>query len=470
MSKRIFIPLILGGWLAGGASSWAQDAETIAAGAKKDLQAALEQLSALRTTIEGEKVPLAREVNEIERSLLEARKELQKRERFHDNQLVELNALKSEVKAKTDEYKYIDSLLGEYARAFRTRIHILEEPKYQELLRPIDAAAVAPDLSEAEKLARRLDLLRLSMDRIQKIAGGEVIDASAAIPDGRIVKGKAAVFGPLAVFASPENKVAGVVQQQLNKADPSVVPLDPFLDDGIQKLVTTGSGTLPVDPTLGNALKIASTKESITEHIAKGGIVMWPILLLGAAAVIIASIKWFQLSRIRLASEKDLQAVLDLLKNGNRNTALTRARAVAGPAGILLATAVEHVDEKKEYLEEVLYERMLNAKPRLESLLPFIALTAAAAPLLGLLGTVTGMISTFNMISLFGTGDPRTLSSGISEALITTEYGLLVAIPAVMLHAFLNRRVKGILASMEHTAVGFINGIPNPEEPEPWAR
>jgi biopolymer transport protein ExbB len=104
---------------------------------------------------------------------------------------------------------------------------------------------------------------------------------------------------------------------------------------------------------------------------------------------------------------------------------------------------------------------MLAAKPGLESLLPFIALTAAAAPLLGLLGTVTGMISTFNMISLFGTGDPKTLSGGISEALITTEFGLYVAIPAVLAHAFLSRKAKGVLGSMEQTAVGFINGVPD---------
>jgi biopolymer transport protein ExbB len=96
----------------------------------------------------------------------------------------------------------------------------------------------------------------------------------------------------------------------------------------------------------------------------------------------------------------------------------------------------------------------------LESYLPFISLTAAAAPLLGLLGTVTGMITTFNMISLFGTGDPRTMSSGISEALITTEYGLIISIPALLLHAFLSRRVKTVLGSMEQSSISFINGLP----------
>jgi biopolymer transport protein ExbB len=111
-----------------------------------------------------------------------------------------------------------------------------------------------------------------------------------------------------------------------------------------------------------------------------------------------------------------------------------------------------------------MYEKMLITKPRLERLMPVIALTAATAPLLGLLGTVTGMINTFNMITVYGTGDPRTLAGGISEALITTEFGLIVAVPALLLHAFLNRKAKGVLNSMEQTTVAFINGVPDPSE------
>jgi len=79
--------------------------------------------------------------------------------------------------------------------------------------------------------------------------------------------------------------------------------------------------------------------------------------------------------------------------------------------------------------------------------LPVIALTAGVSPLLGLLGTVTGMIKTFQLISLFGAGDAKLLSSGISEALITTEFGLVVAIPALVFHTYLQRRAKKILVS-----------------------
>ena len=98
-------------------------------------------------------------------------------------------------------------------------------------------------------------------------------------------------------------------------------------------------------------------------------------------------------------------------------------------------------------------------RPKLERFLPFIALTAAAAPLLGLLGTVTGMIDTFNLITIFGTGDAKSLSSGISEALITTALGLIVAIPALILHGLLSRMARKKIDEMEQTAVSFINGV-----------
>ena len=134
--------------------------------------------------------------------------------------------------------------------------------------------------------------------------------------------------------------------------------------------------------------------------------------------------------------------------------------------GLLLTDGVEHSGDNKELLEEVLYERLIQTQPKLERMIPFIAVVAATAPLMGLLGTVTGMIKTFKLITVFGTGDARSLSSGISEALVTTEFGLCVAIPSLIIHALLLRRTKGVLASMEQTAVAFKNGLETDTEAE----
>ena len=181
---------------------------------------------------------------------------------------------------------------------------------------------------------------------------------------------------------------------------------------------------------------------------------------LGFAALVIGVLKWIQLSRFRLAKESDLRTVLRHIEQGSSEKALAHARTLPGPAGELLATAVEHCEEKKEYIEEILYERILAARTKLERGIPFLALTATTGPLLGLLGTVMGMIATFKLISSFGSGDPKVLAAGISEALIATASGMSVAIPSLLFHALLNRMAKGIIASMEQTSVGFINGVP----------
>jgi len=188
---------------------------------------------------------------------------------------------------------------------------------------------------------------------------------------------------------------------------------------------------------------------------------MIPLLGLGAAALLIGLVKWLQLSRVRLTTEQDLQKVLKHITSGEQETALAHARKIPGLAGNLLATAVAHSDEKKEYIEEILYEKMLGARIRLERGIAFLALAATTGPLMGLLGTVMGMIATFKLISSFGSGDPKVLAAGISEALICTATGMAVAIPSLLLHAFLSRKAKGIIGSMEQTAVGFINGVPS---------
>jgi biopolymer transport protein ExbB len=117
------------------------------------------------------------------------------------------------------------------------------------------------------------------------------------------------------------------------------------------------------------------------------------------------------------------------------------------------------VDQSRESLENILQEAILKELPRLERFLPALNVMAAVSPLIGLLGTVTGMIGTFHVITLYGTGDPRLMSGGISEALVTTMLGLGVAIPVMLFHAFLRRRIEHIVGDMEEKAVALSNII-----------
>lgn len=230
-----------------------------------------------------------------------------------------------------------------------------------------------------------------------------------------------------------------------------------------RELVETGRGTLAFDPTLGQAIRRAEARTTLGERIRAGGVVMFPILGLALIALIIALIKWIQIAGINVAPPAVLQEILDLLEKGKPEEAAKRASAVRGPVGELLQAGVENAREQREILEEILYEKILRTRPGLERYLPFLALTAAAAPLLGLLGTVTGMINTFQLITLFGTGDARTLSGGISEALITTQFGLGIAIVALLVHSLLSRKAKGVIANMEQTEAALLNGLSGTE-------
>ena len=442
----------------------AQELDAVSAGVSDDLKKALSDLATARQEVENERLPLARQLAAVEQKLIDRRAEFAKAQRFQENQLVELNTLKAEARRVSEEVKYIDSLLTEYARAFRSRLSFVEEPRYVATFDAAEKAGASSDLAPAERFGRRSVLLTTALKRAEGALGGEVFEGRALDKQGRVQLGKVAVIGPVAMFADASGQTSGLLQQELNKTDPTVADVDKAIADASRTLVTSGSGNLALDPTLGNAFKLSALEESLYEKIAAGGWVMAPLLLIGFATLIVAFFKFIQLSRVRLATEKDLQTVLRFVEQRQNDKAIEYARGIRGLAGDLLATAVEHVDEKKEYIEEILYEKMLAARTKLERGLAFLALTATVGPLMGLLGTVMGMIATFKLISSFGSGDPKVLAAGISEALIATASGMIVAIPALLLHAFLSRKAKGVIGSMEQTSVGFINGIPNEEK------
>ena len=288
--------------------------------------------------------------------------------------------------------------------------------------------------------------------------GGRVMEGEASVGD-KIIKGKFAFVGPIGLFSDENGNNAGLAELKLGSPVASLLPADSSVKAEIKSLTYSGAGEFPFDPTLGNAEKIQSAGDSTTEVIKKGGPVGYVIIALGVFSLAVGIVKLVSISKVKSCPANVLQGVLNDVNQGEKDEALAKAKTVTGPVSDLLMTAVRFSHVQKEYLEELLFEKVVNARPKMEKGLTVITVTAATAPLLGLLGTVTGMINTFNMIAVFGTGDPRTLSGGISEALVTTMFGLVVAIPALILGAFLNRKVRGFIGGMEQTAVGFVNGI-----------
>ena len=137
--------------------------------------------------------------------------------------------------------------------------------------------------------------------------------------------------------------------------------------------------------------------------------------------------------------------------------ALEATKQLKGSTSRVVAAAVRNLDRDREHIEDIVAEQILHESSHLNRFGTFIIVIAAVSPLLGLLGTVTGMISTFDIITEFGTGDPKLLSSGISIALVTTEVGLAVAIPALIFGNLLSGWAESIKDDMEKAALHVMN-------------
>ena len=435
--------------------------DQVKSSAQADLEDALARYAALQERIKDEKIPLAKELNDLQSQLREMRREAQRAQRFKDNSTVDLNSLADRVSKRQEQLDYVANLVADFGERFERDISLPEQQLYKnEIDRFKEASSATMADSELGKALRLLDqtfILSTSIGRFQDLIGGQTFVGEAVVSRGEVEEGKFLLLGPTVYFTSNASESAGVALR--TGLLPPVISISPSLDEVVRQTVDAGQGPIPVDPTLGSALAIAAQDETIWEHINKGGIWIWPILFFAFLATVTALFKIFEIYSVKMPQPGSLHGILKALNDGDRKKAMELAEAVRGPARAMLVDAVEHSDENKELVEEVMYERMLEVQPKLERLLPFIAVTAATAPLMGLLGTVTGMINTFKLITIFGTGDAKQLSSGISEALVTTEFGLIVAIPALIMHALLSRRAQGVMANMERMAVAFVNGL-----------
>jgi biopolymer transport protein ExbB len=182
-------------------------------------------------------------------------------------------------------------------------------------------------------------------------------------------------------------------------------------------------------------------KETVAEQWAYGGTVGLAITIVGIAGILLGLWRMIALSII----------------NAKVNAQMKSSKASANnPLGRVLKVAEDNPKVDNETLELKLEEAVLKERPSIESGLSVLKIVAAVAPLMGLLGTVVGMIATFQAITMFGAGDPKTMAAGISQALVTTVEGLVVAIPVVLIHTFVNGRAKRIIHILEEQSTGII--------------
>ncbi|NDD48594.1 MAG: hypothetical protein EBZ28_01850 [Alphaproteobacteria bacterium] len=204
---------------------------------------------------------------------------------------------------------------------------------------------------------------------------------------------------------------------------------------------TEGTFTIDVDPTRGAILEKLIQKKTFLQRISDGGLVGYVIILLGLAGVALAGERIYVLREV-LAKIKD-QENNDSVSNDNL-------------LGQLISTANENIHESLDSLELILDEKIQSITPTIVIRVKAIKLIATVAPLLGLLGTVIGMIETFQAITLFGTGDPKLMAGGISQALVTTMLGLIVAAPLLFMHSHAENYSNSIIAFLEEKASGIV--------------
>ena len=436
----------------------AQDIASNTAAAQSQLTQAQQELAKLRDEITTAKVPLATALRETEAELFAKRREAERLQRLADNKNVDLRNLENQQKLRSEEVVYLSTLLTDYLSRLNSTIDSSEIQVLGESLTKMLNVGESPDMSKQQILKAKLGAIDMGFDRLKKLLGGDKFDGKAIVPGGSLKEGTFLILGPLSYFASKDGKEAGIVERGA-AMHPKITVFSENEIPAITSLASKGEGTLAIDTTMGKAKAIVTSKESLTEHIKKGGIWMIPIILFGIAALIMAIFKFGEISTVKALPSKVLGKVLEAMSSGNIPEAAKLLRNHPGPAAKMLSEAVKNIHLPKEVIEEMMFETMLETQPKLERGLSFISVTASVAPLLGLLGTVTGMMTTFNLITLFGTGDAKSLSSGISEALITTEYGLIVAIPALLLYGYLSRRVNGIMGDLEQISIAFGNGV-----------
>lgn len=408
-----------------------------------------------RQKITNERMKTQLELSSLEEDVVSLRRKWRKDEGIEIKSQSRFSNLQDESQRLEQILERVRTTLLEGRRNIETRFSLLDSKAFGKQLEELDILLEQKD-AEPEICTKKV--LTLLADHIQ---GGLYIRNIPGIAIGSEGKEQTGTFVQVgnifALFASKTNaQSSGLVRLQHGSAQPHVWSIkSKEVTHPISSLANGNDVVVPFDISGGAALRSMHAKRSISEEMKAGGIVMIPLLLLALICICVGLWKGFRLWQIPASTNKIVHVFLQNI--GDKQETESLIERVRGPFGRVLKEASVHLDEQRDELEEVLHEAILAEMPALESKLSVLSIGAAIAPLLGLLGTVTGMIHTFQLISIFGTGDARMLSGGISEALVTTEVGLVVAIPLLLFHAVLSRRVRAIFDGLEKGALTILN-------------
>jgi biopolymer transport protein ExbB len=364
---------------------------------------------------------------------------------FEENELI-IAAKQAQLKEKlgtlAELFGHLTSTAGDLATNMEFSLVSAEYPGravfLEDLIKKMSGSDQLPSIEEIERVWYELNR--------EMVESGKVVSfgAQVAKPNGDKAEQKVVRVGTFNIV-SEEGKYLQYVASKGSLEELSRQPSGPYIGwasklasatDGMHKF-----GIDPTGPSGGSFLAALINSPDLTERWHQGGYIGYAITAVGAFAFLLAI--WRLVVLTGVSSKVNAQLKSDKANDNN-------------PLGRVLKIHEDNPSMEAETLELKLSEGILKETPNLESGLTLLKIISAVAPLMGLLGTVTGMIITFQAITIFGAGDPKAMAGGISGALVTTVLGLLVAIPTVLLHTIVNGRAQHILHVLNEQTTGII--------------
>ncbi|WP_187409619.1 MotA/TolQ/ExbB proton channel family protein [Saccharophagus sp. K07] len=404
--------------------SIAQQSQTIETQLLERLTKSKNELQALEREITNKSNTYADRLRKKEATIQELRNQAAAQQRLADEQLVSLEKLKERVEQWSAQSHYQQHILTEYSIA--TQMNVADGSKYR--------------------------ILDLAAERINAALNPAWQESDVLSSDGHIYAVPSLTLGPVSIGLETETQSAGLIIKETGQPSRMISVFNSASNKEFFALHQTGTGLYTFDPTLGNALQLHHHNEKLTDHLRKGGLWAIPILIFGALSLMIALLKTAQILRLPKVKRNLAEEIQALVNKDADHSAIDQVSSQAGPDQRELVSIARSVPVSQQR-DDLLVAFLMEHKHKLEKYMGVVATSAAIAPLLGLLGTVSGMISTFKMMTIFGSGDAATVSGGISEALVTTELGLIVAIPSLVVSALLTRQIKSYCHKLENFAI-----------------
>jgi len=471
MNRVLLVGLLLGGlllFLAG--SAVAQDDRLLQikiqqkrakllAQAEAEKSRAVAEAAAARARLMADKKALQGAVDELQNKNLNLQKEVKAyQEKLASIRLDEQELRNKLTEIEGDVWELVGSIrvnAREFDGRLRQSLQSAFYPGREQVLKDLMGETRFPGMDEIRKLAGIMfdEIDKAGQVRIQKAS---FIDRSGVEKIGQILS-----VGNFSAAYRTEKETGFLIYSDHSQRlfALSRLPSRRLLKE-LKAYMAGQSEAVPVDISRGAALRQLTHKLSLIDQVPKGGPLVWPILGLAFLAALIVIERVFYFARKSVKAEAFANEVCTLVARQAWEEVLKLCRRQpAKSLSRVMLTGIEARDLNREDLENVIQEVILNEIPKLERFLSTLGMLAAIAPLLGLLGTVTGMINTFHAITSYGTSNPQLMSGGISEALVTTMLGLMVAIPIMVAHTLLSRKLESLISEMEEKGVMLVNTL-----------